>query len=96
MQGLSTTDEILVIRGRPASRSFLPNMDPNPLVVLSIRLSDIPAEGDPSYQVFNYIKEYYPGDYPALFVNLTFNFESAAGLEQYAIEVKKAVKDLKK
>jgi hypothetical protein len=96
MQGLSNTDDILVIRGRPASRSFLPNMDPNPLVVLSIRLSDISAEGDPSYQVFNYIKEYYPGDCPALFVNLTFNFDSAAGLEEYRIEVNKAVKKLKK
>jgi hypothetical protein len=71
-------------------------MDPNPLVVLSICLSDIPAEGDPSYQVFNYIKEYYPGNYLALFVNLIFNFESAAGLEQYAIKVNKVVKDLKK
>ena len=59
--------------------------------MISIRLSDIPAEGDPAYVVFNQIKQYYPGNHPAFFVDLVFNFQSASGLDKYANSVKEAV-----
>jgi hypothetical protein len=60
---------------------------------VSIRLCDIPAEGDPAYLVYNHIKDFYV-DYPAIFIDLQFNFETADGLEQYAGEVNRAVQRL--
>ena len=82
-------DKYLLIQGHPACRSFLPNLDPRPLAIISIHLSDISAE----YLIFNQIKPYYINP-AALFIDLKVNFESSVGLECYVHEVEKAVQVL--
>jgi hypothetical protein len=49
------------------------------------------VEGDPAYMVFNQVKEYYPRNPPALFINLTFNFQSVAGMNHYMVQVEEAM-----
>jgi hypothetical protein len=71
----------------------MPNLDPNPIAIVSIRLCGIAVEGDPAYLVYNHIKDFYV-DHPAVFVDLQFNFETADGLEKYAGEVDRAVQRL--
>jgi hypothetical protein len=87
------TNEILVIRGQSATYSFLLNLDPNPIAIVSIQLCDIAAEGDPAYLIYNHIKDFYM-NYPTIFIDLQFNFKMADGLEQYAGEVNRAVERL--
>jgi hypothetical protein len=97
VKGLSTTNDILVVQSQLASRCFLPNLDPRPLAVVSIRLAGISAEGDPAYIIFNQIKEYYEGsDRPAAFVDLSFDYYTKAGFNKYAAQVNKAVKVLQR
>jgi hypothetical protein len=60
-----------------------------PVIVLSIQLDSIASDGLPVHGVFHRLASYLPGNIK--FVDLPFNFASAAGLLDYETRMKELI-----
>lgn len=74
MQGLSTSNTPLVVKGGATQRQLLPTLDSTPLLMISFRLEGIEANGHPPIAAFHELFHWLPGD--LVMADIPFNLDA--------------------
>ncbi|RDB30830.1 hypothetical protein Hypma_005838 [Hypsizygus marmoreus] len=92
-KAFSSIDVATVLTGGATQRETFPVCNAGPVIVLSIRLASIPADGAPAALVYHNLYTYMPGE--VVRVELAFDFGSHEGVLAFGDEIDGLIKRVK-